>query len=67
MFLRKDATKHLVIRVDKVIRKTTIYAKIALSKKSTKITKKRQVYPPTRHMNKVGQIYEGVSYEIFSL
>ncbi|WP_335382273.1 hypothetical protein [Neobacillus drentensis] len=29
MFLRKDATKHLVIRVDELIRKTTIYAKIA--------------------------------------
>jgi hypothetical protein len=29
MFLRKDATKHLVIRVDVLIRKTTIYAKIA--------------------------------------
>ncbi len=32
MFLRKDATKHLVIRVDELIRKTTIYAKIAFSK-----------------------------------
>ncbi|WP_335384981.1 hypothetical protein [Neobacillus drentensis] len=32
MFLRKDATKHLVIRVDKLIRKTTIYAKIASPK-----------------------------------
>jgi hypothetical protein len=32
MFLRKDATKHLVKRVDKLIRKTTIYAKIALLK-----------------------------------
>ena len=32
MFLRKDATKHQVIRVDKHIRKTTIYAKIALIK-----------------------------------
>ncbi len=30
MFLRKDATKHLVIRVDELIRKTTIYAKIAI-------------------------------------
>ncbi|WP_335386806.1 hypothetical protein [Neobacillus drentensis] len=29
MFLRKDATKHLVIRDDELIRKTTIYAKIA--------------------------------------
>ncbi|WP_335381685.1 hypothetical protein [Neobacillus drentensis] len=29
MFLRKDATKHLVIRFDELIRKTTIYAKIA--------------------------------------
>ncbi|WP_335382598.1 hypothetical protein [Neobacillus drentensis] len=29
MFLRKDATKYLVIRVDELIRKTTIYAKIA--------------------------------------
>ena len=33
MFLRKDATKHLVIRVDELKRKTTIYAKIALIKK----------------------------------
>ncbi|WP_335381119.1 hypothetical protein [Neobacillus drentensis] len=32
MFLRKDATKYLVIRVDDLIRKTTIYAKIALFK-----------------------------------
>ncbi|WP_335385965.1 hypothetical protein [Neobacillus drentensis] len=32
MFLRKDATKHLVIRGDELIRKTTIYAKIALKK-----------------------------------
>ncbi|MEH7504857.1 hypothetical protein V7152_23080, partial [Neobacillus drentensis] len=32
MFLRKDATKHLVLRVDKLIRKTTIYAKIAFYK-----------------------------------
>ncbi len=32
MFLRKDATKHLVIRVDELIRKTTIYAKIAIIK-----------------------------------
>jgi hypothetical protein len=30
MFLRKDATKLQVIRVDEIIRKTTIYAKIAL-------------------------------------
>jgi hypothetical protein len=29
MFLRKDATKHIVLRVDVLIRKTTIYAKIA--------------------------------------
>ncbi|WP_335380449.1 hypothetical protein [Neobacillus drentensis] len=33
MFLRKDATKHLVIRVDEFIRKTTIYAKIAFIKR----------------------------------
>ncbi|WP_335385635.1 hypothetical protein [Neobacillus drentensis] len=33
MFLRKDATKHLVIRVDELIRKTTIYAKIAINYK----------------------------------
>jgi hypothetical protein len=32
MFLRKDATKHIVLRVDELIRKTTIYAKIALIK-----------------------------------
>ena len=32
MFLRKDGTKYLVIRVYKLIRKTTIYAKIAFSK-----------------------------------
>ena len=31
MFLRKDATKHLVIRVDELLRKTTFYAKIAFS------------------------------------
>ncbi len=38
MFLRKDAKKYLDIRVDELIRKTTIYAKIALinnNKKST--------------------------------
>ncbi|OIK16010.1 hypothetical protein BIV60_06900 [Bacillus sp. MUM 116] len=32
MFLRKDATKHFVIRVDELIRKTTIYAKIVFEK-----------------------------------
>lgn len=32
MFLRKDATKQLVIRVDELMRKTTINAKIALIK-----------------------------------
>jgi hypothetical protein len=31
MFFRKDATKHLVMRVDDLIRKTTIYAKIAFN------------------------------------
>jgi hypothetical protein len=32
MCLRKDATEHLVIRVDKLLRKTTIFAKIAFLK-----------------------------------
>ncbi|WP_335383832.1 hypothetical protein [Neobacillus drentensis] len=32
MFLRKDATKYLVIQVYELIRKTTIYAKIAFIK-----------------------------------
>ncbi|MEH7504920.1 hypothetical protein V7152_23405, partial [Neobacillus drentensis] len=36
MFLRKDATKYLVIRVDELIRKTTIYAKIASFNKQMK-------------------------------
>jgi hypothetical protein len=36
-------------------------------KNITKVAKKRQVYSPARHMNKVGQIYEGVANEIFSL
>jgi hypothetical protein len=31
-FLRKDATKDVVIRVEDIIRKTTIYAKIAFYK-----------------------------------
>jgi hypothetical protein len=31
-FLRKDATKHIDIRGDELIRETTIYAKIALLK-----------------------------------
>ncbi|WP_335381838.1 hypothetical protein [Neobacillus drentensis] len=35
MFLRKDATKHLVMRVDELIRKTTIYAKIAIINEKT--------------------------------
>ncbi|MED3561760.1 hypothetical protein [Bacillus xiapuensis] len=35
MFLRKDATSHLVIRVEELLRKTTIYAKIALTKNRT--------------------------------
>jgi hypothetical protein len=30
MFLRKDATKHKVRRVDELIRNKTFYAKIAL-------------------------------------
>ncbi|WP_410890578.1 hypothetical protein [Neobacillus sp. 204] len=29
MFLRKDATKHIVVRVDELIRKTAINAKLA--------------------------------------
>jgi hypothetical protein len=31
MFLREDATKDIVILVEDIIRKTTIYAKIAFS------------------------------------
>ncbi|WP_335385094.1 hypothetical protein [Neobacillus drentensis] len=43
MFLRKDATKHLVIRVDELIRKTTIYAKIAFYKQKVRILWKWQI------------------------
>jgi hypothetical protein len=39
MFLRKDATKHKVIRVDELIRKTTFYAKIAFVKVSSEGTR----------------------------
>ncbi|WP_335387133.1 hypothetical protein [Neobacillus drentensis] len=44
MFLRKDATKHLVLRVDELIRKTTIYAKIAFFNYFYKFIKMIQQY-----------------------